>query len=77
LFVIGAGLRAQFLSVKTGRESMIGQKATALTAIDSNGGRVLLDGENWNAVSQTPVAQGGLVEIAGIERLTLRVKPKS
>jgi membrane-bound serine protease (ClpP class) len=77
LFVIGAGLRAQFLSVKTGRESMIGQKATALTAIDSNGGRVLLDGENWNAVSQTPVAQGGLVEIVGMEGLTLRVKPKS
>ena len=29
LFVIGAGLRAQFLSVKTGRESMIGRTATA------------------------------------------------
>jgi membrane-bound serine protease (ClpP class) len=77
LFVIGAGLRAQFLPVKTGRESMIGQTATALTAIDANGGRVLLDGENWNAVSQTPVAPGGLGEIVGLEGLTLRVKPKS
>jgi membrane-bound serine protease (ClpP class) len=77
LFVIGAGLRAQFLPVKTGRESMIGQTATALTAIDESGGRVLLDGENWNAVSQTPVAPGGLAEITGLEGLTLRVKPKS
>jgi membrane-bound serine protease (ClpP class) len=77
LFVIGAGLRAQFLPAKTGRESMIGQKAAALTAIDSDGGRVALDGENWNAVSQSPVAPGGLVEIVGLEGLTLRVKPKS
>lgn len=77
LFVIGAGLRAQFLPVKTGREAMIGQTATALTAIDANGGRVLLDGENWNAVSQMPVAPGGLAEIMGLEGLTLRVKSKS
>jgi membrane-bound ClpP family serine protease len=51
--------------------------ATALTAIDANGGRVLLDGENWNAVSQMPVAPGGLAEIMGLEGLTLRVKSKS
>jgi membrane-bound serine protease (ClpP class) len=77
LFVIGAGLRAQFLPARTGRESMIGQKAAALTAIDATGGRVMMDGENWNAVSQSPVAPGGLVEIVGLEGLTLRVKPKS
>jgi membrane-bound serine protease (ClpP class) len=76
LFVIGAGLRAQFLPVKTGRESMIGKTASALTAIDATGGRVMLDGENWNAVSLAPVAQGGLAEIVSLEGLTLRVKPK-
>jgi membrane-bound serine protease (ClpP class) len=77
LFVIGAGLRAQLLPARTGRESMIGQKAAALTAIDANGGRVLLDGEDWNAVCQTPVAAGGLVEVVSLDGLTLRVKPKS
>ncbi len=79
LFVIGAGpARTQFLPARTGREAhVIGQAATALTAIDANGGRVLLDGENWNAVSQTPVAPGGLAEIVALEGLTLRVKPKS
>ncbi len=77
LFVIGAGLRAQLMPAKTGREAMIGRTAAALTAIDANGGRVLLDGENWNAVSQMPVAPGGLAEIVGLEGLTLRVKPKS
>jgi membrane-bound serine protease (ClpP class) len=77
LFVIGAGLRAQLLSVKTGREAMIGRTATALTAIDDHGGRVLLDGENWDALSETPVALGGRAEIVGMEGLTLHVKPKS
>jgi membrane-bound serine protease (ClpP class) len=77
LFVIGAGLRAQFLSVKTGREAMIGRTATALTAIDAQGGRVLLDGENWDALSETPVASGSRAEIVSLEGLTLRVKPKS
>jgi membrane-bound serine protease (ClpP class) len=77
LFVIGAGLRAQFLPVKTGREAMIGRMATTLTAIDANGGRVLLDGENWDALSETPLAAGGRAEVVGIAGLTLRVKPKS
>jgi membrane-bound serine protease (ClpP class) len=77
LLVVGAGLRAQFLPVKMGREAMIGRKGEAITAIDASGGRILLDGENWNAVSQTPVAPGALVEIEHLEGLTLRVKPKS
>jgi membrane-bound serine protease (ClpP class) len=76
LFVMGAGLRAQFLPVKTGREAMIGQNVTALTSVDPSGGTVMLDGENWSAVSQTPVAPGGMAEIAGLEGLTLRIKPK-
>jgi membrane-bound serine protease (ClpP class) len=77
LFVIGAGLRAQFLPAKTGRESMAGKTATALTAVDQNGGKVLFDGEHWEAVGQEPVAPGAAVEIVGVEQLVLRVKPKS
>jgi membrane-bound serine protease (ClpP class) len=77
LFVIGAGLRAQFQPAKTGRESMKGKTATALTAIDQNGGKVLFDGEYWEAVGQEPVAAGAPVEIIGLDKLVLRVKPKS
>jgi membrane-bound serine protease (ClpP class) len=77
LFVIGAGLRAQFLPVKTGPETMLGKTAAALTAIDQAGGQVMIDGEYWNAVSQTPLARGAAVEIVGIEGLILHVKPKS
>jgi len=77
LFVIGAGLRAQFQPAKTGRESMAGQTATALTAVDQYGGKVLFDGERWEAVGQEPVAAGAPVEIVGLEELVLRVKPKT
>jgi membrane-bound serine protease (ClpP class) len=77
LFVIGAGLRAQFLPARTGRESMAGRIVTAVTAVDQNGGKVLFDGEFWNAVGQEPVAPGAPAEIVGLEGLVLRVKPKS
>jgi membrane-bound serine protease (ClpP class) len=77
LFVTGAGLRAQFLPVKSGPETMLGKTAAALTAIDRAGGQVMIDGEYWKAVSQTPLAPGAAAEIVGIEGLTLKVKPKS
>ena len=38
---------------------MLGKTAAALTAIDQQGGQVFIDGEYWNAVSQTPAGQGG------------------
>jgi membrane-bound serine protease (ClpP class) len=76
VFVIGKGLRAQGLPVKAGAEAMIGKTAPALTAIDPLGGRVLIEGEHWNAVSDEPVVQGRTVEVAAVQGLTLKVKPK-
>jgi membrane-bound serine protease (ClpP class) len=77
LFIVGAGLRAQFLPAKTGPQTMMGKTAAALTAINQAGGQVMIDGEYWKAISQTPVAEGASAEIVGIEGLTLRVRPKS
>jgi membrane-bound serine protease (ClpP class) len=77
VFVVGAGIRAQFLPVKAGRETMVGMTAPALTAIDATGGRVFVEGEYWTAVSQFPVAAGQVVEIVSVEGLTLKVKPKN
>ncbi len=70
LFVIGNGLRAQRLSVKTGWEAMIGQTVTALTPIDSHGGRIFVEGENWNATSQTRIEEGETAQIIGVRGLT-------
>jgi membrane-bound serine protease (ClpP class) len=75
-FVLGAGLRAQFLPIRAGKESMAGKTCTALTAITGESGKVFIEGTYWNAVSDSPVAQGKTVEIVKVDGLTLRVKPK-
>ncbi len=77
VFVVGKGIRAQFKPVRAGAKTMFGQTANALSRIDSSGGRVFIEGENWNAMSATPVEAGQPVEIIGLEGLTLKVKPKT
>jgi membrane-bound serine protease (ClpP class) len=77
VFVVSAGIRAQFLPVKAGRETMVGKTAPALAAIDATGGKVFVEGEYWNAVSEVPVEKGQDVEIVSVEGLTLKVKPKT
>ncbi|HLP77614.1 MAG TPA: nodulation protein NfeD [Candidatus Paceibacterota bacterium] len=77
LFVVAAGLRAQRLPVQAGSETMIGKVVPALERIDGSGGKVFVEGEYWNAVSDVPVEKDQPVEITGIERLTLKVKPKT
>jgi membrane-bound serine protease (ClpP class) len=77
VFVVGAGLRAQLRPAKVGAETLVGRTTKALAAIDANGGRVFIEGEYWNAVSDTPIAAGQDVEIVSVKGLMLKVKPKS
>ena len=77
MFVVSKGIRAQFKPIQAGKETMLGRTVNALSRIDSQGGRVFIEGENWNAVSETPVEAGQPVEVTGIEGLTLKVKPKN
>jgi len=75
VFIVGAGVRAQFLPVRAGKEAMVGETTVALQPIDSNGGKVFVEGAYWNAVSDAPAQAGDRVEIVGIDGLTLKVKP--
>jgi membrane-bound serine protease (ClpP class) len=77
VFVVGAGLRAQFKPVRAGKETMLGKIVNAVSRIGAQGGWVFIEGENWKAVSDTPVETGQPVEVIGIEGLTLKVKPKN
>ncbi len=77
LFVVGAGLKAQTLPVRAGRETMLGKTVTALARIDNAGGKVFVEGEYWNAVSDSPIEAGQAAEIISIEGLKLKVKPKT
>jgi membrane-bound serine protease (ClpP class) len=75
-FIVGAGLRAQSLPIRAGAETMLGKTVPALGLIDRQTGKIFVEGEYWNAVSDTPIEPGQLVEIVGRSGLTLQVKPK-
>jgi len=77
VFVVGAGLRAQFLPVRAGRETLLGKVTPALARIDASSGKVFIEGEYWNAVSDAVIEKDQPVEVVGIEGLTLKVKPKT
>jgi len=76
VLIVGAGLRAQFLPTRVGKETMLGKTAPAIAHINGKSGRVLVEGEYWNAVSEAPIEPGQPVEIMAVEGLTLKVKPK-
>jgi len=77
VFVVGKGLRAQFQPRRAGFESMLGLVTKAEEPIDEKSGRGFVEGEWWNAVSDTPIEAGQAVEVVAVERLTLKVKPKT
>ena len=77
IFIVGAGLRAQLLPVRAGQETMVGKTVAAAARIDSQSGKVFLEGEYWNAVSASPIEPGQPVEVVAVEGLTLKVKPKT
>jgi membrane-bound serine protease (ClpP class) len=64
------------LPVKVGAETLIGKTVTALTPINSRTGRVFVEGEYWNAVSDTPIEKDALAEIAAVQGLTVKLQPK-
>src|SRR5213595_1936631 len=76
IFIIGKGLRAQLLPIKVGKETLIGKTVTALTPIDSRSGRIFVEGEYWNAITDTPIEKDEQAEIAAVQGLTVKVKTK-
>ncbi|MCF7669606.1 MAG: nodulation protein NfeD [Verrucomicrobia bacterium] len=76
ILVIGTGLKAQLRPSVTGKESMKGKLVKTVGKVDSSGGRVLFEGEYWNARSDIPIQEGEWVEIADVNGLEITVKPK-
>lgn len=76
LLIVGKGLRAQRLPKRVGKEAMLGKFAEALTPINSSGGKVLFEGEYWNATSATPINQGDTAQIIAVEGLLVKVIPR-
>ena len=58
----------------TGVESMVGTIAVARTELAPHG-KVLLQGELWDAVSEEPIHEGEEAEVKAVSGLTLTVQP--
>lgn len=76
VFFVSKGIRAQFQPKRAGAETMIGKIVAAKSPITAAGGNVFIEGELWNAVSDTPIETGQSVEVVAMQGLTLKVKPK-
>jgi len=75
LGVLSYAIKAQFSKVKTGREGLIGEEGLAKTDIQESG-KVLVQGEIWNARSDQPIRAGEKVLIEKVEGLILKVRKK-
>jgi membrane-bound serine protease (ClpP class) len=58
----------------TGAEGMIGSIGIAKTDLNPRG-QITVQGEIWEAVSQTPIRQGEAAEVMSVEGLTVKVAP--
>ena len=67
----------QRLPVRTGVQTMLGQTVEALTPIDATSGKIFIEGEYWNAVSDSPIEAGKPVEVVSVQGLAVKVKPKA
>jgi membrane-bound serine protease (ClpP class) len=60
--------------VRVGAESLVGERAEAITACAPEG-HVRLRGEVWRARCSAPVPAGASVRVLGLDGLTLEVEP--
>jgi membrane-bound serine protease (ClpP class) len=74
LFIVGMGVCAMRRPPATGPEGMIGSIGVAQTALRP-GGKVVIHGELWDAVSDTPAEPGTMAKVLRVEGLTLYVTP--
>jgi membrane-bound serine protease (ClpP class) len=53
---------------------MQGEEGSAITDIHAEG-KVLIHGEQWNAMSDVPVTRGGRIRVIRVEGLKVKVEP--
>jgi membrane-bound serine protease (ClpP class) len=74
LFIVTAGIKAQFRAKAVGREAIVGRIAEARSDLNPNG-LVFLEGELWRAESTEGfIEKGSKVKIVAMRGLTLQVK---
>jgi membrane-bound serine protease (ClpP class) len=76
LWIVGAGLRAQGQRVQTGSEGLRGRHGVVVERLAPDG-RVRIGDEYWAAIAETAIEPGVEVEVTGVDRLRLRVRPRA
>ncbi len=74
-FLGGIAMRAQRRKAKGGVEGLIGAIGVAETNLNPEG-KVFIEGEIWDAVSETPIEDGKEVRVVRVEGLKLIVEKK-
>lgn len=72
IFLMSIAVRAHRNKVVTGTEGMIGMLGVAQTAL-APAGKIVLNGEYWNAHATTPVAPGENVRVRSVSGLEVEV----
>ena len=72
--VVGMGIRAIRSRPMTGGEGMVGLIGTVKTALQPEG-KIFVQGEIWDAISDQPQQPGESVEVIKMHRLKLHVRP--
>jgi len=74
LAITWLAVKSQMRRPVTGAESMVGTIAVAKTDLLPHG-KVFLQGEIWDAVSEEPIREGEEAEVKAVAGLTLTVRP--
>jgi membrane-bound serine protease (ClpP class) len=69
-------IQAQRRRPLTGASAMVGEQGVAVTPLEP-AGWVIVHGERWRGVADSPVPAGQTVTVAAVEGLTLRVRKES
>jgi membrane-bound serine protease (ClpP class) len=75
LAITWLAVKSQLRRPVTGAESMVGTIAVAKTDLLPRG-KVFLQGEIWDAVSEEPIREGEEAEVKAVAGLTLTVRPR-
>ncbi len=79
LTIVGFGIRAMRVPIRTGEESLVGRTGSARTPIDETGGQVQLMSELWSAElaeGAGKVRKGDTVEVVEVKGLRLIIRKK-
>jgi membrane-bound serine protease (ClpP class) len=74
IFAVGVGLKAQVRKPVTGMEGLVGETGQAFTEIGPRGGKALVHGEIWTAVSDKPIRKGKDIRVEKVNRLKIVVR---